>query len=66
MATVEQRRREMGDLRGRASVKAQMKAAIIDTLLDGMPGGYSSEEIDARADAIYQDVQQQMQSAAMH
>ena len=66
MATVEQRRHEMGDLRDRASVQAQMKAAIIDRLLVGMPEEYSNEEIEIRAEVVYQYVQQQMQSASVH
>lgn len=40
-ATVEQRRREMGDLLDGALIQAQMKVAIIDRLLEGMPAGYS-------------------------
>jgi len=66
MATVEKRRNEMGDLRDRASAQAQMKAAIIDRLLEGMPDGYSSEDIEARAEVIFQYVQGQLQSAALH
>ena len=66
MATVEKRRHEMGDLRDRASAQAQMKAAIIDRLLEGMPDGYSSEDIEARAEVIFQYVQGQLQSAALH
>ena len=66
METVEQRRHEMGDLRDRASVQAQMKAAIIDRLLEGMPDGYSSEDIDTRAAVIFQYVQEQMLSATVH
>ena len=66
MDTVEQRRQEMGDLRDRASSQAQMKAAIIDRMLEGMPDEFSSEEIEARAEVIYQYVETQMQSAAVH
>jgi type I restriction enzyme R subunit len=66
MATVEKRRHEMGDLRDRASAQAQMKAAIIDRLLEGMPDGYSSEDIEARAEVIFQYVQGQLRSAALH
>ena len=66
MATVERRLHEMGDLRDRASVQAQMKAAIIDRLLEGMPDDFSSEDIEARAEIIFQYVQQQMASAAVH
>ena len=66
MATVEKRRTEMGDLRDRASAQAQMKAAIIDRLLEGMPDGYSSEDIEVRAEVIFQYVQGQLQSAALH
>ncbi|WP_024539803.1 type I restriction endonuclease subunit R [Comamonas badia] len=70
MDTVEQRRHEMGELRDRASAQAQMKAAIIDRLLDGMPEDFSSEDIEARAEGVYQYVQTQlpypMRSAAVH
>ena len=66
MATVEKRLHEMGDLKDRASVQAQMKAAIIDRLLEGMPDDFSSDEIEARAEIIFQYVQQQMSSKAMH
>lgn len=66
MDTVELRRSEMGGLKDRASVQAQMKASIIDSLLGGMPDEYSSEDIEARADVIYQYVQQQMQSMSVH
>lgn len=66
MQTVETRRREMGDLRDRAAAQAQMKAAIIDRMLEGMPGEYSSEDIEVRADVIYQYVQKQLQSALVH
>jgi type I restriction enzyme R subunit len=66
MATVEKRLQEMGDLRDRASVQAQMKAAIIDRLLEGMPDDFSSDDIEARAEIIFQYVQQQMSSTAMH
>ena len=65
MATVEQRRQEMGDLRDRASLQAQMKAAIIDRLLEGMPTDYSNEDIESRAEFIFQYVQQ-MDSALLH
>lgn len=58
MATVELRLHEMGDLRDRASVQAQMKAAIIDRLLEGMPDGYSSDDIEARAEIIFQYIQE--------
>lgn len=66
MDTVEARRKEMGNLRDRASAQAQMKTAIIDRLLEGMPDGYSSEDIDARAEVVYQYVQGQMHSAHVH
>ncbi len=66
LATVELRRHEMGDLRDRASAQAQMKAAIIDRLLEGLPDGYSSEDIEARAEVIFLYVQQQMLSASVH
>ena len=66
LETVEKRLQEMGNLRDRASVQAQMKAAIIDRLLEGMPDGYSSAEIEMRAEVIFQYVQGQMSSALMH
>ena len=66
MDTVEMRRKEMGNLRDRASAQAQMKTAIIDRLLEGMPDGYSSEDIDARAEVVYQYVQGQMHSVHVH
>ena len=66
MHTVETRRYQMGDLRDRAATQAQMKAAIIDRMLEGMPAEYSSEDIEVCADVIYQYVQKQMQSAIVH
>jgi type I restriction enzyme R subunit len=55
----------MGDLRERAAVQAQMKAAIIDRLLDGLPDGYSSEDIVARAEVIFEYVQRQTHSTRL-
>ena len=66
MQTVETRRYEMGDLLDRAAAQAQMKAAIIDHMLEGVPDEYSSEDIEVRAEVIYQYVQKQMQSAMVH
>lgn len=66
MDTVEARRKEMRNLSDRAAAQAQMKLAIIDHLLEGMPDGYSSEDIDARAGVIYRYVEDQMGSAYMH
>ncbi|MDQ9126809.1 HsdR family type I site-specific deoxyribonuclease [Serratia fonticola] len=54
MNAVETRRQEIGDLRDRASSQAQMKVAIIDHMLEGMPEQFSSEDIEARAEVIYQ------------
>ena len=56
----------MGTLRDRASAQAQMKAAIIDRLLNGMPADYSSGDLDARAEIVFQYVQQQISSVALH
>ena len=66
MDTVEKRRHEMGNLRDRASAQAQMKSAIIDGLLEGMPDTFSSEEIEIRAEIVFQYVQQQMYVARIH
>ncbi len=54
MSTVEARRQKIGDLRDRASSQAQMKVAIIDHMLGGMPDQFSNEDIEARAEVIYQ------------
>lgn len=56
MAKVKQRRHEMGDLHHHASVPAQM-TAIIDRLPEGMPKGYFGEDIGARAEVVFQNVQ---------
>ena len=61
MAAVDLRLKEMGDLRDRASAQARMKAAIIDRLLDGMPDEYSNEDIESRAEIIYQYIERQVQ-----
>ena len=66
MATIERRRNEMGDLRDKASAQARMKAAIIDHLLQGLPDDYSSDDIEFRADTVYQYVQTQVHSTALH
>jgi len=66
MDTVETRRHEMGDLRDRSAAQAQMKIAIIDRLLEGMPEGYSSDEIDIRGEIVYQYVEDQMHSVHVH
>lgn len=65
MDTVLVRRQQMGDLRERASAQAQMKAAIIDRLLNGLPEGYSSDDIETRAEVVFQYVQQQLISTWM-
>ncbi|MCU0926035.1 MAG: HsdR family type I site-specific deoxyribonuclease [Hydrogenophaga sp.] len=66
MATIDLRRQEMGELRDRASAQARMKATIIDHLLQGLPDDYSSEDIEARADTVYQYVQAQVHSQGVH
>lgn len=66
MATVATRRMEMGDLRNRAAAQAQIKAAIIDRLLADLPDQYSSDDIELRAEVVFQYVQQQLQAALVH
>lgn len=66
MATIDLRRQEMGELRDRASAQARMKVTIIDHLLHGLPDDYSSEDIEARSDTVYQYVQAQVHSRAVH
>ena len=60
MAIVEKRRNEMGDLKQRAAVQAQMMAAIIDGLAQSLPESFSNDEINARAAMVYQYVEQDM------
>ena len=66
MEIVETRRREMGNLKDRAAAQAQMKMAIVDGLLEGLPDGYTSEDIDRRAEIIYQYVDDQISSKHLH
>jgi len=61
-----QHQQVLGNLRDKASTQAQMKAAIIDQLLAGMPDDFSNEDIEARADVVFQYVQQQMQFTTVH
>jgi type I restriction enzyme R subunit len=63
---VEARRHLLGDLRDRAAAQAQMKAAIIDHLLAGMPADFSSAAITARAERVFEYVQRMVHSAALH
>lgn len=66
MATIDLRLQEMGDLRDRASAQARMKATIIDHLLQGLPDEFSSDDIEQRADIVFQYVQQQYASGVRH
>ena len=42
------------------------RLAIIDRMLEGMPDEFSSEEIEVRAEVIYQYVEMQMRSGVVH
>jgi type I restriction enzyme R subunit len=53
LASLETRKQEMANLRDRASAQANLKAAIIDEMLNGMPEEFSNEEIDIRAEALF-------------
>ena len=66
MKVMGSRRLEFNELRDRASAQARMKAQIIEHLLHGLPDDYSSDEIEWRADIVYQYVQSQMASTALH
>jgi len=66
MDVIAQHQQVLGNLRDKASSQAQMKAAIIDQLLAGMPDDFSNEDIEARADVVFQYVQQQMQHTTVH
>lgn len=66
MDTLIEQQSIMANLRDRASAQAQMKMAIIDQLLVGMPDEFTNEDIEARADVVFQYVQQQMQYATVH
>jgi len=66
MDTIVQQQQVMGNLRDRASSQAQMKVAIIDQLLAGMPDDFSNDVINARAEVVFQYVQQQMQNTTLH
>ena len=66
MDTLVEQQKILGKLRDRATSQAQMKAAIIDKLLAGMPEEYSNEDIESRADGVFQYVQQQMQYSTLH
>jgi type I restriction enzyme R subunit len=58
MNTLVEQQQVLGNMRDKASSQAQIKAAIIDQLLAGMPDDYSNEDIEARADVVYQYVRQ--------
>jgi len=56
LAKLEERKQEMANLRDRASAQANLKAAIIDEMLNGMPDEFSSEDIDVRAEILFRHV----------
>lgn len=66
LATIDMRRQQMYELRDRASAQARMKASIIDHLLAGLPDDYSNDDIEMRADTVFQYVQSQLHSALVH
>ena len=53
---LEKRKQEMINLRDKASAQANLKVAIIDEMLTGMPEEFSNEEIDTRAEIIFRHV----------
>ena len=65
MIVVEGRLKELSHLRDRAAAQAQLKMEIIDQLLAGLPDDYSSEDIVAKAEFVFQFLQQS-QSLIVH
>lgn len=65
LATLEQRRKERGELVERAAAaQAQLKNLIIDELLAGLPDEYSSDDIQLKAAAVFQYLQRPPAGAA--
>lgn len=60
MRTVEDRRMQMNDLRDRASTQAQIKIAIVDELLSGMPDEFTNDDIELKAETVFQYIQTQI------
>jgi len=56
LATLEERKQQMANLRDRASVQANLKASIIDAMLNGMPDEFNSEEIEVRAETLFRHI----------
>ncbi len=66
LSVVGARRAEMGNLRDKASTQAQLKTAIIDHMLNGMPDEFSNEDIEARAEVVFRFLQQGSPGQALH
>lgn len=66
LSVVGARRAEMGNLRDKASTQAQLKTAIIDHMLKGMPDEFSNEDIEARAEVVFRFLQQGSPGQALH
>lgn len=66
LAIVEERKSEMATLRDRAAMQAQLKAAIIDKMLNELPEEYSNEDIEQRADWVFRHMEQQLTSKVLH
>lgn len=65
MRTVEDRQMQMNDLRDRASTQAQIKIAIVDELIDGMPEDFSSDDLKLKAEIVFEYIQSQVQQRVL-
>lgn len=66
LSVVGARRAELGNLRDKASTQAQLKTAIIDQMLVGMPEDYSNDDIEARAEVVFRFLQQGSMDHVLH
>lgn len=66
LAMIMERKHEMTSLRDRAAMQAQIKAAIIDQLLSGLPDEFSSNDIEIRADWVFRLIEQQLAEGVIH
>lgn len=66
LVILEERKQQMTKLRDRATMQAQLKASIIDKMLDDLPEEYSNEDIEKRADWVFRHIEQQIISKTLH
>jgi type I restriction enzyme, R subunit len=66
MANISERQAQMIRLQDRASAQAQIRNLIIKQMLEGMPEGFSSDEIELRASWVYQHLGNTAQATVLH